>query len=116
MKLLVIEDSPEVRQRLCQMLAALPKLNVVAIATLAAGLEKLREDPPDLVILDLQLADGDGMKMLRIAKREFPATRVFVLTNHVFRRQLCLKEGADRFFDKSMEFGVLLEAVKGLAR
>lgn len=115
MKLLVIEDSLEVQQRLCQMLATIPRLSVAATDSVAAGLEQLHLTPPDVVILDLQLSDGDGLQVLRIAKREVPAVQVFVLTNHVFRRQLCLKEGADGFFDKSMEFGTLLNAVKTLA-
>ncbi|MDD5177272.1 MAG: response regulator transcription factor [Sterolibacterium sp.] len=112
MNLLVIEDSCEVRQRLCQLLAGIPRVNVVEKTTLAAGMEQLRLDPPDIVILDIHLPDGDGMQVLRTAKRDFPATQVFVFTNHVFHRRQCQAEGADRFFDKSMEFVALLEAVR----
>lgn len=115
MNLLVVEDSNEVRQRLCQFLVAIPNVKVVEKTTRAAGMEQLRLDSPDIVILDLQLPDGDGMQLLRTAKRDFPATRVFVFTNHVFHRRQCLAEGADRFFDKSMEFIALLEAIKVLA-
>lgn len=115
MKLLVIEDSPEVQRRLCRLLTAIPDTSVAASTSLGAGMEQLRREPPDIVILDLQLSDGDGMDLLITAKRDYPAIRVFVLSNHVFRRQLCMAAGADRFFDKSMEFGALLDAIKGLA-
>ena len=116
MNLLVVEDSDEVRQRLCQLLAAIPSLQIAQSATLAAGIEQLRQDPPDIVILDLQLPDGDGVMLLKTSKREFPATRVLVLTNHICRRRLCMEEGADCFFDKSLEFMALLDAVKERVR
>lgn len=115
MNLLLIEDSPDVQQRLCQLLASIPNLKVVARNTVAGGTDQLRQDSPDIVILDLQLPDGDGMQLLRTAKRDFPATRVFVFTNHIFHRRQCKLEGADMFFDKSLEFQALLEAVEALA-
>src|SRR5437870_3511493 len=48
--------------------------------TVAETLERLAQDPPDALILDLRLADGDGLAALRhIRERQLPV-RVAVVT------------------------------------
>jgi DNA-binding response OmpR family regulator len=76
------------------------------------------------VVLDLQLKDGSGLKVLKaIRQSEAPEHRtlVIVLTNHAFSlyRCSCLEAGADSFLDKAHDYGRLVEiltaAVEGKA-
>jgi DNA-binding NarL/FixJ family response regulator len=61
---------------------------------------------PDLVIQDVQTADGSGLDLLATIKQIGRAPVVIVLTNDAYPayRKAYLKAGADYFFDKSSEF------------
>lgn len=77
-RLLIVEDHPDIRFALRRLLA--PRgWEVLEAATVAEGFAGL-DPPPDTVILDLSLPDGDGAAILReIRVGQFP-TRVLVYT------------------------------------
>lgn len=114
MKLLIVEDSRPTRKRLESLLAELPGLHIRAEATFRDGVAGLVEFQPDVVLLDIQLPDGSGLDLLGIVKRERPAATVLILSNHEFYRKRSLAEGADGFFDKTMEFDLMLKALRDL--
>ena len=117
MRVMVVEDSAPVRERVVGLLRELPGVNVVGEAggaeeaiDMAAALQ------PDLVTLDLELAGGSGFAVLLSARARVPPPVVVVLSNHASQavRRRCLGAGADFFFDKSLEFDALSETVAGL--
>ncbi|KMZ13016.1 Response regulator containing a CheY-like receiver domain and an HTH DNA-binding domain [Candidatus Burkholderia humilis] len=74
----------------------------------------------DAVIVDLQLKRGSGMDVLAWLK-ETGAPRdafVAVLTNHALPtyRERCRAFGVQRFYDKSLEFDRVLDAMCDYAR
>ena len=71
---------------------------------------------PDLVVLDLQLAAGTGIDVLKACRDCTPGTSFVVLTNHsdTITRQRTLGAGADGFFDKSTQFDEFLIHVGSL--
>ena len=77
---------------------------------------------PKVLILDIQLADGSGLGVLRFIKRIFPATKVIMLCDSALSgyREHCTRDGADYFFDKATEFPrlqqVMCELVAGFKR
>lgn len=106
-RVLLVEDSLPVRQRIRSLIEEFGPVEIVGeTGTVADALALFREHQPDAVVLDLNLADGDGCGVLTEIKRTHPACVVIVLTNFVIPecRALCLKLGADYFFDKSREF------------
>lgn len=115
MKLLIVEDSELVANRLCQALADIPGLALTLAGGCAIASEQLHRWQPQAVILDISLPDGDGLALLRQIKREWPAMWVLMFSNHADYRQHCVREGADAFFDKSMEFEALTATVRNLA-
>jgi DNA-binding NarL/FixJ family response regulator len=80
-KVLVIDDHPMVREGLKSMLTG--EIEAWAEAgTWDEALRKLRELEPDLVLLDIQLPDLDGLTILRRIKVLSPITSVLVVTMH----------------------------------
>lgn len=71
---------------------------------------------PDLVILDLTLAIGNGMEVLRQVKLQGFSGMVIVLTNYAYPqyRNKCMGLGADYFLDKSQEIEKLNELLISL--
>lgn len=117
LRVLVADDSVDVRRRLVEMIAQVPAIEVVAEeGDVHHALASVRAIQPEVVVLDLQLADGNGIVALKRIKREYPETHVIILTNHSneFYRNSCLKAGASHFFDKSLEFEAVREALEDL--
>jgi len=66
MTILVVEDQTMVREFLVLACAqALPAANVVSAGTGGAALASCRQNPPELILLDLVLPDGDGLDFLK---------------------------------------------------
>lgn len=116
MKLLIVEDSELIAQRLCAAFSAIPALDIATAAGFVAAAAILDAWQPQVVILDIQLPDGSGLDLLhRIKEGARPLTQVLMFSNHAYLRQRCEKEGADAFFDKGMEFEALAGSVRKLA-
>jgi len=103
----LVEDSSLIRERLMRMLEAIPAVKVVGYAeSPAEAIEQISFGQPDVVILDIKLKGGSGIKVLQAVKQHMPGVIVIVLTNYStppFRSQ-CVQAGADYFLDKSHEF------------
>jgi DNA-binding NarL/FixJ family response regulator len=106
-KVLIVEDSPDLCDRWRILLADLEGIEIVGQADgPAEAITLLRRTEPGAVLLDFRLKGGNGLPVLREAKKRQPPPKVIVLTNHHEDqvRQACLDAGADHFFDKSTGF------------
>ncbi len=107
MKILIVDDSAIVRERLKGMLSEVPKVETISQTKGSLeALESLHKLKPDVVILDIQMPGGSGIGLLQEMKRGNQPPLVIVLTNQSYPqyRRKCLDAGADFFFDKSTEF------------
>lgn len=65
MNIAIVEDSRLARQELRALLAAYPDHRVVGEAdSVQAGIALVEAEQPDLILLDIQLPDGDGFSLL----------------------------------------------------
>jgi DNA-binding NarL/FixJ family response regulator len=81
LRCLIVEDQLMFLELLQRLLERQPGLEVVATAsTVAAGVAACRLHRPDLLILDLTLADGDGLPVLASLGQWSPAGRAVVLS------------------------------------
>ncbi len=83
-------------------------------ATAAYGLRMLKENAPALILLDLQLPDGEGLEMLEQIKRDQPETQVIILTAHdsLSNAIESIKRGAFHFIAKPYAPEELLSLVE----
>ena len=119
-RIVIVDDSLIVRVRLKALLHAdAPHAKVIGEAEEAQTAIRLIQDTsPDVVILDLKLAGGSGLEVLRAVKLAPHAPVVIVLTNLTsFEYQTtCLKAGAEFFLDKSFGFDQLAKTIQTLSR
>jgi DNA-binding NarL/FixJ family response regulator len=117
MNVFVVEDAPEVRKRLVAMLRALPGISVVGEADSVRGaIDGMLASAADVLLLDLQLADGSGLGVLAAVKPQRPNLYVIVLSNFASAQQYrdaSLAAGADVVLDKTTEFGRVREILRG---
>lgn len=116
--ILIVDDSVVVRAMLREMLARIDGAELVGeFDTPASAIASIRSNPPDIVLLDIQLNKGSGLEVLRAVSAEQPRVKVLVFTNFaedVYRRR-CLEAGAYAFYDKKSDLPVLRQTLSGLA-
>jgi len=115
MNVLVIEDQTMVRELLALACGeALPKAKVNTAGTRAAALALCRTVPPDLVILDLVLPDGDGLDLLPDIFALAPTAKVIALSSHIdeFTLHRALSSRVHGLLDKNEQpVRILREAI-----
>ncbi len=115
LKVFISDDSAMVREHLVTVLLDLPETVVVGQAQDVTGsLDAIRQTRPDVVILDIRMPGGNGMKVLREVKKMNPAPSVIMLTNYAYvqYRKKYEQAGADFFLDKSTEFDKLPQVLE----
>ena len=117
-RVLIADDHPLVRDGLKAALAALPEVQVVAEAT--TGAATVREavlHRPDVVVMDLQMPEGNGIEATRELRRALPSAAVLVLTmfdddDSVFA---AMRAGARGYVLKGAEHHEIARAITAVA-
>ncbi|MEW5910865.1 MAG: response regulator [Thermodesulfobacteriota bacterium] len=87
------------------------------------GLEKVRANPPDAVILDVMMPEMDGYKMCRVLKadekfRDIPVILLTAVASHIMTTRYSHADGmsteADDYIDKPASAEEILRSVKRL--
>jgi len=121
MHVVLVDDSPLVRERVANIISKLPGIDVVGEAgNSLEAIKVVRKTKPEVVILDIKMPGETGVQVLKNLKIEFSELKIIMLTNYPYLqyKSECFKQGADYFLSKSDEFdklpGVLGELDKGL--
>lgn len=113
----IVDDSEVLRSRLVQMLSEIKGIEIVGEAGFVLdAVREIKKLNPDIAILDMKMADGNGIDILTAIKKDKMTTRVIIFTNYPYLqyRKRCLDAGADFFFYKATELGKLIDLLKGL--
>ena len=112
--LLIVDDEPQIRELLCIYLMK-HGYTVSSAATSEETLRVVGEKPVDLVVLDIGLADEDGLSLLEQLKAKHPRLRVVMLTGMGFVDELLVEaqeKGADGYVSKVLPLDELLLAIR----
>lgn len=118
MKVLLVDNSSIVRERLKAMLSEVPRVETVSQAKdQLEALGLLKKLNHEVVILDIEMPGGSGIDLLRKLKERQQPPLAIVLTNlsDSQYRKKCMDAGADFFFDKSSEFDKAIKALRQLS-
>lgn len=116
--LFVIDDHPMLREGIRMLTSGARDLRVAGTAALAsAAIEPLRRDPPDVIVLDLDLGSEDGLAWLPRLCEAAPRARVLILTalRDRARDEEALRAGARGLVLKDAAPDVLLQAIRSVA-
>jgi len=115
--LLVVDDERSIRSSLKRVFTA-EGFRVETAATVAAGRAALSDSPPDLVIMDLKLPDGNGLDFLQEVRRLDRSIQTILITAYGDVQQAveAMKAGAGDFLKKPYELDELLLAVRAAVR
>src|SRR2546426_3063818 len=82
-RILVVDDEAQIRELLAVYLSK-RGYQVSTAASSAETLSQVNQGPVDLVVLDIGLADEDGLRLLATLKTQHPNVRVVMLTGMGF--------------------------------
>jgi DNA-binding NarL/FixJ family response regulator len=114
-RVLIVDDHPIVRHGLKQMIDAEPDLAVCGEAQSdREARAAIRELDPDVMIVDVSLAQGDGIDLVREVHAQRPELRMLVLSMHdetIYAERL-LAAGASGYIMKEAAYDQLLVALR----
>ena len=113
LRVLLVEDSRVLAERLREALATLENVEVVATASdETAAVAAARDTRPDVIILDLQLKEGTGFGVLHQLGNARPI--VIVFTNYMLPeyQRLATSLGVEHFLNKSMDYERLPQLIQ----
>jgi DNA-binding NarL/FixJ family response regulator len=114
-RLSITDDHPLVLDGLRAMLSTQADMQVISTSQTAAQTRQaLAEALPDLLLLDIQLPDGDGIELCKGLKKTYPGLHIIALSNlsqPAFVRQM-MKAGAGGYLLKNVPHLVLYEAIR----
>jgi DNA-binding NarL/FixJ family response regulator len=114
-RVLAVDDHPLLREGIATLLAAQPDMKLVAEASNGReAIEQYRTHRPDVILMDLQMPEMNGVDAMIAICSEFPAARVIVLTTYTGDVQVmrALKAGARGYLLKNLLRKELLETIR----
>ena len=118
MKMLLVEDSTLLREVLFETINSFKNLSVDGMAaTQSKAISLLDELQFDILLLDIELAEGNGFEVIKHTKKinyPYKPPVMMMLTNHAHPhyRSMAKELGVQYFFDKSMDFDLAMEAIE----
>jgi DNA-binding NarL/FixJ family response regulator len=114
-KIILADDHPMVRLGVATMLSNQPDFEILAqyekTSQLMQGLYQLQ---PDVLLLDLQLSDGNSELIISDVKDQYPNIKILVLSSNdnIHNIKLILNKGADGYILKNTEQDFLVHAIR----
>lgn len=115
--ILIVDDSILIIERVTEILKDLETVSsITQVHSYSEARTALEYVRPDVVLLDINLPDTNGIELLRHLKKTDPTITVIMFSNrgNDYYRDLCQKIGADFFVDKSRGFELLPGIISSL--
>ncbi|MCS7019527.1 MAG: response regulator transcription factor [Cytophagales bacterium] len=117
-KIVIADDHPVMRLGLSHLIKNEPDMQVVGVA--ANGTEAIRiakETSPDVIILDINMPEMDGLSLANHLKEELPELRIVIFTAHHNEAAFnaAIDAGVEGFISKENVFADLSEGIRQVA-
>ncbi len=114
-RLLIIDDRESVRQALEARLGKSPQIELLgSAASSEEGVRLALEQKPDVVLLEVKMADGKGLEACRQLVASPDGISVIILTSYIdeAERQAAFEAGASRYVLKDIDSERLIRAIQ----
>jgi len=118
-KVLLVDDHALFRKGIASLLSELEELEIIGEASNGEeGVAKAKELKPDIVIMDVEMPEMNGVEAVKQVKETLPECKVVMLTisdddDNLFKS---IKNGAQGYLLKSMDPDDLIEEIRGLLK
>ena len=117
-KILVVDDSPTMRQLIIFALQRLPGLQIAEAGDGVAALKQLSSEKYDLLLTDINMPMMDGFKLISLIRNDalYTSLPIIVISTEGsdVTRERAIEVGADEYITKPMQTTRLIEVVRRL--
>ena len=114
-RVLLVDDSPVIIDGLRSILRSAPDIEIIGDATGGAeAVKKSKELAPDVVVVDAQMPDMDGVEATQHIKEAVPTAKVLFMAIHTDRVEAAIEAGADYCLGKDCTRHEFISAVRAL--
>jgi two-component system invasion response regulator UvrY len=115
-RILVVDDNPAVRHYLRAILEQQSSWEVCGEArTGGEALKRVQQSPPDLILLDFQMPDLNGLDVAREISRNWPEIPILMITVHLNRQLAAAAQAVGiRGACAKSDVGSIVEAVNAV--
>jgi DNA-binding NarL/FixJ family response regulator len=114
-RVLIVDDHPVVRHGYGQRIALEPDMQVCGEASTAhEALEQIESLRPDIALIDLSLANGDGLDLIKDIKARGEHVRLLVISAHdesVYAER-CIRAGAHGYLQKNEAIDKIVAGIR----
>lgn len=119
-KILIIEDSPTMRQLISFALKRLPGVRIVEATDGVDGLKKLSSEKFDLIMTDINMPIMDGLKLVSLVRSDanYRTVPIVVITTEGAQedRERALALGANDYITKPIQANRILDLARSLLK
>jgi len=119
-RILIVEDSPTMRQLLVFALKRLKEVEIVEAQDGMDGLRKVSSDHFDLALIDINMPVMDGLKLISLIRGEdnLKSMPIIVITTEGANedRERALALGANEYLTKPIQANKVLRVAQGLLK
>ena len=119
-RILIVEDSPTMRQLLVFALKRIPDVAIVEAQDGMDGLRKVTSDPFDLAFVDINMPVMDGLKLISLIRGEenLASMPICVITTEGAKedRERAIALGANEYLTKPIQANKVLGVAKSLLK
>jgi DNA-binding response OmpR family regulator len=116
--ILLVDDDDDLREMLVEQLGLYEEFHTLQEQSAAKGIKAARDNPIDLLIMDVGLPDMDGREAVKLLRRGGFKAPIIMLTGHDTDSDtiLGLEAGANDYVTKPFRFAVLLARMRAQLR
>ena len=113
-KVLIADDQELIRESLRIVLGSKPELEITDVVGNGRNvIRSIRENKPDIVLMDIRMPEMDGVTCTKIIKDNYPDVKIIILTTfdddeYVFK---ALRDGASGYLLKGISMDELVSAI-----
>lgn len=115
---LIVEDSPTMRQLICFALKRLHEIRIIEASDGVDGLKKLSAEKFDLIFTDINMPIMDGLKLVSLLRNDanYKETPIVVITTEGAQedRERALALGANDYITKPIQANKILDITRSL--
>jgi DNA-binding response OmpR family regulator len=117
-KILIVDDDEDLRESLRDQLVLHDEFEVATASTASGGIDLVKSEHHDLLVLDVGLPDMDGREACKLLRKTGFKSPIIMLTGNVSDADMILglDSGANDYVTKPFKFAVLLARIRAQLR
>jgi two-component system response regulator PilR (NtrC family) len=112
-QILVVDDEKEILKSIERYFSFFDDVEMLFASTYEQAIERMEKYHPRMYILDINLPDGNGLKLVKIIKQHSAANQVIMITgaSDLSRVFEALESGANDYLTKPLDMAILRSIV-----